>query len=199
MITPDMVVAAIDEYLDAGLARRVKGAKLLTPVMRMRTPDKDPVLPMIDAPTIPARPKPEAVPTPPASPGNVCFCLYGENVPTAIAGPKAHAINHGVSRLDALNSVLGAGEEWVVWIEEGAILQPDWLSKLLDMLRQPAIVGRAHQTRGGLLYPYPSFFAAHRSLIKKANTFTKSFAAKPEQFKNPAAIVKLSTDHRVPK
>ena len=199
MITPDMVVAAIDEYLDAGLARRVEGAKLRTPVMRMRTPDKDPVLPMVDTPKIPARPKREDVPTAPADPGNVCFCLYGENTPVAIAGPKTHSINHGVSRIDALTTVLKGTEEWVIWIEEGVTLEGDWLGRLMDMLRQPAIIGRAHHMRNGSFYPYPSFFAAHRSLIKRSDTFAGSFVAKPDQFKDPTAVAKLSTVHRVPK
>jgi len=194
MITPEMVAAAIDSYFDRGLARRVPAAAIGVPKTSIVTPDNEPQ-PLVDAPTI-SRSKPTA--GPPADPADMHFCLYGDDTPIAIAGPNVLRADKGESRLAVLKKLRDVKENWVVWLESGVVLHPDWLHQLTRLLTQPTIVGRTHRTRDGQLYPYPAFFAAHKSLLRDADCFESSFAAAAGQFKRAAPVANLPTIARRP-
>ena len=189
MITPDMVVAAIDGYLDDGLARRPESVKdIKVPFIDMRTPDTEQT-PAVQAPAPPPVKQPDL---PPADLSNLRFCVYGSKTPP-MAGPHVSSFHDDTDRREALRVALACPEEWIVWIGGALEFHPDWLNKLVGMLKEPGIVGRAYRTEGGLLYPYPSFFAAHRNLVGLAETFDASFKAQPEQFQRVGDLVKLPT------
>ena len=195
MITPEMVVAAIDEYLDVGLAKRPKSVKdIKVPLTAMVTPDAEPQ-PVAVAPV---KPRPSHAEKPPADPGDMRFCVFGEDVPIVLTGPKVHVVDNGTSRVALLRCMMAVEENWIVWIERGAKLHPDCLQLLAKQLTDPAVVGRAHRTRGGTLYPHPAFFAVHRSLLKEADSFAESFAASAGQFKDVRPAATLTTERRVP-
>ena len=192
MITPEMVVAGIDDYIDTGLARAAKPSKVLVPATVMRVPDNEPQ-PVVTAPPV-ARPSKEV----PADVANMRFCLYGKDVPVGLHGTNVQAETNGASRVSVLQSMMKEKEDWIVWIERGVKLPPDWLAMLATQLTIPAVVGRAHQLKGGKLYPYPAFFAVHRSLLKKARSFAGMFTANVRQFRRVDWIATLTTEHREP-
>ena len=195
MISPEMVIAGINEYLDAGLARRVTDAKtILVPATTMRTPEGD-VPVVVQAPVLPA---PKELQLPPAALSSVRFCLFGDDVKSTIQGPKVYAVPAGLSRVAALHCLLESTEDWIVWVEDGVKLHPSWMERLLPLLTHPAVIGRAHRTRGGLLYPYPVCFAVHRSLLRAADTFGGSFSAVAKNFKDWQQVVSLTAEHRAP-
>jgi ADP-heptose:LPS heptosyltransferase len=195
MISPEMVVAAIDGYINDGLARRPKDVKdIKVPLTAMMTPDEEPQ--PVEAPPVKPRRKRDA--KPPANPGNMHFCIFGEDAPVAMTGPKVHIVNNGESRVALLRCMMAIEEDWIVWIERGAKLHSNWLQLLTEQLTDPVIVGRAHRTRGGDLYPYPAFFAVHKSLLRKSDSFMESFAANAGQFKDAHPLVTLPTEHVTP-
>ena len=195
MISPEMVVAAIDEYLDAGLAKRPEAVKdIKVPLTSMATPDEA----SRPVETPPVKPRPKRGTKPPANPGDIRFCVYGEHAPIALTGPKVHIAKNGESRMTLLRQLLEAGDDWIVWIEQGAKLHPNWLQLLTAQLTDPTIVGRAHRTRDGSLYPYPAFFAVHKSLVKAAESFVEAFVVSAGQFKEASPIAELPTKHCVP-
>lgn len=197
MITPAMVIAAIDGYLADGSARQASSTEAMkVPLTSMRTPDND------QKPAASSMPVRRIERTKSSATlvdvGALRFCVYGKDVPVNVTGPKVFIETHGSSRVSVLHKLLACGDEWLVWIEQGASLQPEWLSKLLELLDRPALIGRAHRTQGGDLYPYPAFFAVHRSLIKKADKFAESFDAQPGQVRDVQSVVTLPTEHRTP-
>lgn len=199
MIKPDMVVAAIDEYLDDGLARRVDTKKILVPLTVMSVPDMEPPTPPPTPEPAPPTIKREPVPEGPTIDlGSVRFCLYGEDLPVQMSGPKVMSINHGTPRAEALRVLMQSTEDWLVWIEQGAKLHARWLENLLARSQDPALIGRIHRTPDGATYPYPVFFAVHRTLLSEQPEFTKMFVAAPEQFKSLGDIATLPTTKRTP-
>ena len=194
MITPEMVVAGIDDYIDSGLARRAETSEILVPRITMRVPDAEPQ-PLA---AVPKRARPLPSGKPPADPADMRFCLYGGNIPVGLHGANVQVENNGTSRARVLQGMMDAKESWIVWLESGVKLHPDWLSMLSTRLTDPAVIGRAHQMKGGRLYPYPAFFAVHRSLLKKSCSFSGAFDVSAGQFKGVDPIATLTTEHREP-
>lgn len=185
-ITPAMVVGAIDEYLDTGQARRASTGKLVVPLTTMTRPASD-EQPVMDAPiAVPSDVKIEPM----------TYCAYGvEPPPQAItAGGEVMQFNGDISRAEALQQARKGKYDWIIWIERGATLtRTSWLAELATQLRQPAVFGRAHCRRDGRLYPYPAFFAVHKSLLKEAESFVDSFEVYDASYNELGAFVRLST------
>jgi len=197
MITPAMVISALDGYLEEGRARRASAANAVkVPLLSMRSPDND-QRPVESLPPV-SRPARIQSTTPAVDVGELRICVYGKNVPIAMAGPKVFVSDSGVSRASVLHSLMVHGDEWLVWVEHGAKLHPSWLDRLTPLLGEPALVGRAHRTRGRTLYPYPAFFAVHRTLVVPSDSFAESFSIRPEQVRDVRQIATLSSEHREP-
>lgn len=194
MITPEMVAAELDGYIAAGLARRAETGNVVVPKTAMITPDNEP-RPVVSVPAIRRKPP---VAGPPARLCDIQFCLYGEDVPISITGTNVKLAMNGESRVDVLQGLRDANADWIVWLENGAELTYNWLSELTAQMTQPAVLGRTHRSSGGDLYPYPAFFAVHRSLLKKADSFIESFDVEAGQFKLADQIVRLPTTARAP-
>jgi hypothetical protein len=96
------------------------------------------------------------------------------------------------NRVDALRRAR-SDTEWVVWVEEGSVLQADWEYQLRQRVRKPGIFGRLNCTKAGLHYPYPGGFVAHTSLLKDGETFEQLFDQRAEQYGEIGDIMKLST------
>ena len=191
MITPEMVVAAIDEYLDAGLARRASPSTLISvPHTVMATPSE-----------LPSEPVPMPAPPPVISQASalpkLTYCAFGGVDPPpqlkTVAG-ELLTFENGTSRAAALQQALATDGEWLIWLERGArFTRSSWLLELANRFTRPTIFGRAHRTEDGTLYPYPACFAVHRSLVKEGDTFVGSFDLKAEHFKPVDGLVLLPT------
>lgn len=188
MISPEMVIAAIDGYIDDGLARRAQARMINTPYMSMSTPDAEPT-PVTSQPAMPPMSRQQQTP---AEINDMRFCLYGGGT-ISLAGPKVSTINHGTPRMQALRELLKHEENWIVWIEQGISLHDDWLRKLSTILTEPVIVGRMHCTPTGQIYPYPAFFVVHRNLVVAGCEFSSSFRVDEKHFRRLGDLVRMST------
>jgi len=131
---------------------------------------------------------------------NVAYCLYTEDAATDWATkmreelPDATVFNHGMSRAAALAAALAEGKDWIVWLERGIKLHTNWRIAMRFRLDQPGVVGRIHRTTDGQLYPYPGFFAAHRSMLTSSTSFKKAFIGVPaDKFYRLGGYVTLPT------
>ena len=80
-------------------------------------------------------------------------------------------------RHKALTAALKADKDWIVWFEPGNEPEQYWKFGLRRKLGLPAVYGRIHRTADGRFYPYPGFFAVHRSLLKPdAESFVDMFS-----------------------
>jgi len=185
-ITPDMVVAAIDEYIDAGLARPAKTGQAAVPLSAMTRP--------ADAP-----PTLRTAVTPPLTDVNIpsmTYCAYHTTVPpqAVIAAGDIMEFRLQEPRAAAIQRARQGKHDWIVWVEQGAIFtRSSWLSELAVRMKQPAVFGRIHRREDGTLYPYPAFFVVHKSLLKESDTFAGSFAINDASYSALGSFVKLPT------
>jgi len=191
MIKPEHVVAAIDKYLNAGLARRASPGMIISiPHTAMATPSE---LPSVPAPA----PAPPPVVFQASTLPKLTYCAFGGAKPPSqlktIAG-ELLTFENGTSRVAALQRALAIEGEWLLWLERGTRFSRDsWLLELVNRFTHPAIFGRAHRLEDGTLFPYPAFFAVHHSLVKEGGTFASSFNLKAEHFKPVDGLVLLPT------
>ena len=191
LIKPEHVVAAIDEYLDAGLARRDNSATIVSvPHTVMTTPSAPPSEPAL-------APAQASVVLQASTLPKLTFCVFGGIDPPSqfrtIAGTLL-TFEKGISRAQGLQKALTTDADWVVWIERSARpSRANWLLELVNRFTQPAVFGRAHRTESGRLHPYSACFAIHRSLVKPSNAFTGSFELKAEHFRPLDGLVLLPT------
>ena len=186
-ITPEMVVAAIDEYLDSGVARRATTGRISIPLSSMVVPDEP--APVYEVP------QPIGVTLPVEIPP-FTYCVYGNFTPPPQLKPadgKVLNFSNGTSRVEALEAAVKEDSDWIVWMEQGVrFTRASWLAELAGRLRAPAIIGRAHRLQDGTLYPYPAFFVVHKSLVKPGESFGQSFK------KCNASYSELNTCIRLP-
>jgi ADP-heptose:LPS heptosyltransferase len=189
LITPEMVEAAIDGYLQDGVAREAARTEVVhVPRTTMTVPsDERPAAQIPPSEPPPVAPAPR---TPPADLRDVRFCLYGEGT-IDMDGPSVSKVNHGTPRGEALQGLLKRDEKWLVWIERDVQLHQDWLDRLLPLLTTPAVVCRAYRTQDGTVYPCPSFFAVHKELVCAASEFERAFSAAPNQYRRLGDVAKL--------
>ena len=203
MVSPEMVIEAVNGYIADGLARKpTQVTSNITPYSTMKVPTSASVQPQPKSQPKPQpqskpqpqpksqpkpKPKPAPAPTPvpaqvvdPETRRDVCVCLYGDTV--GVEDETAVRIKSSTPRHVALQDLAKHDWEWLVWIEPSAKLHATWLNKLRALMTTPSVIGRAHRTRSGLLYPCPTFFAVHRSLLKPANNFSGAFLAAPIQY-----------------
>jgi len=167
MITPDMVVGAIDDYFREGVIVRTD-----TPLVAGAL---DNVAYCLYAEGAPAE-------------------WVAERQAEL---PDALVFNHGTSRGQALASALDSQKDWIVWLEHGVELHANWRIAMRFRHDKPSVIGRIHRAANGKLYPYPGFFAVHRKLLTRSDAFVDAFAGIPaEQFQRLGDYVTLSTASR---
>ncbi len=119
------------------------------------------------------------------------FCIYANGTPASkidrLRGllPESPIVLRDMPRRDALVKAAEAGMDWIVWFEPGSAPESCWKFGLHRKLSTPAVYGRIHRTAAGTLYPYPGFFAVHRSLLKlDTDSFAGMFAdIEPDKFR----------------
>lgn len=88
---------------------------------------------------------------------------------------------------------LRTADGWIIWLEEGNRLSPDWEFNV-RALDKPGARGRLNRTKDGKYYPYPGGFAVHTSLLRDGDTFVDMFKGiAPEVYGSVDGIVQLST------
>jgi hypothetical protein len=96
-------------------------------------------------------------------------------------------------RVEALLAAKKSGVEWIIWLEEGNRLVPDWEYNA-RVLTKPGIRGRVNRTKDGQHYPYPGGFAVHASLLKEGVSFVDLFSEiDPTTYGSIDDLVVLST------
>jgi ADP-heptose:LPS heptosyltransferase len=187
-ITPDMVVAAIDEYLDAGLARRAKTGHIALPFTSMSNP--------VEAEPTYTEPVPVTIPVTQAIPP-LTYCAYGGVTPpqqVMTAGGRVMQFKNGITRAQALAIATKEEGNWIVWFERGATFtRTSWLAELAGRLNKPCVIGRAHRQVDGKLYPYPAFFVVHKSLLQESESFAGSFKTHDVSYDKIGSFVKVPT------
>lgn len=84
-------------------------------------------------------------------------------------------------------------DSWLLWLEEGNKLAPEW-EYALRSCSTPGIFGRVNRASDGRYYPYPGGFAVHTSLLQRSSTFIGMFEKiAPESYGPVDSFVQLST------
>lgn len=133
------------------------------------------------------------------------FCIYANGASASAVSqlktvmPESPLVLSDMSRRDALVRAAEVGKDWIVWFEPGSEPESFWRFSLTRKLGFPGVYGRIHKTADGGLYPYPGFFAVHRSLLKlDATSFVGMFASiEPDKFR-VESDVKISTVAKEP-
>ena len=126
------------------------------------------------------------------------FCIFDDGAPeawikrTCNLMPETPLVIRGISRREALTEAISEGKDWIFWFEHGSVPAAHWKFGLRRQMGTPAVYGRIHRTQQGELYPYPGFFAVHRSLLDaNAETYAGLFAGIPQDKLRSESNVKI--------
>ena len=145
MITPDMVVAAIEEYFQDGIITR---ANVIT------APHTDQQVGYY-------------IYAKDANP------IWLKSIQQEL--PEAILLNGDTTREQGLAAAKTTNNDWIVWMENGVKLQPGWKRALQIGLSVPGVIGHIYRTSDGKFYPDHNFFAVHKTYLQPAATFVDCF------------------------
>lgn len=113
-----------------------------------------------------------------------------------VTSPKYNLVERNGDTRSRVSQLREVAKEqgWIVWVEDGNTLQPEWSYRLQRALKLPCLFGRLHRSAAGEYHPYPGGFIVHASLLQEADTFEGMFAHLPATvYRSAEPFIRLST------